>query len=398
MENTIITTTPVRKKRLDKKKVMTVFGTRPEAIKMAPVIGELQKHQDKFETVVAVTAQHREMLDQVLDTFDIKPDCDLGIMREKQSLFHLTILALARLKEVLSKEKPDLILVQGDTTTTFIASLAAFYLKIKVGHIEAGLRTYDKFSPFPEGINRHLTSCLADLHFAPTRRARENLLKEGVEKKRIFVTGNTVVDALFIILKKLRTDRSRTEFLEHQFSFLNSDSVKPILVTAHRRENFGKPLENICSALKEITKNNPEVEIIYPVHLNPNVRRSVSRILKGDNNKKIHLINPLDYESFIWLMDKSFLILTDSGGVQEEAPSLGKPVLLLRRVTKRPEALEAGTVRVIGLAKDKIVQETQHLLNNGFGYEKMSKSSNPYGDGKAAQRIVNVIRNWLISK
>lgn len=372
-------------------KVMLVIGTRPEAIKLAPLVSELEQHPDDFEIKVVVTAQHRQLLDQVLDLFKIYPDHDLNIMEPDQNLFTITNAVLTKLKPVLEKEKPDLILVQGDTTSTLAASLAAFYLKIKMGHVEAGLRTYNKFHPFPEEMNRHLTDCLVDFHFAPTERAKENLLKEGVEKKRIFVTGNTVIDALFIILEKLKKDKSKTELLNHQFSFLNSDSVKPILVTAHRRENFGKPLENICFALKAITERHPEVEIVYPVHLNPNVRREVERILK-DNNKRIHLIDPLDYESFVWLMDKSYLVLTDSGGIQEEAPALGKPVLVLRQTTERLEAVEAGTTKVIGLDRDRIIQETQKLLNDGLEYNKMSKLANPYGDGTAAKRIVKVIR------
>jgi len=378
-------------------KIMAVIGTRPEAIKLVPVVEELKKYPYDVEIKVIVTAQHRHLLDQVLNLFGIYPDYDLNIMEPDQDLFTLTNAVLTKLKPVLEKEKPNFILVQGDTTTTFVTSLAAFYLKIRIGHVEAGLRTYDKFHPFPEEINRRLTRCLVDFHFAPTQRAKSNLVSEGIPEKNIFVTGNTVIDALFVTLENLKKDNSKLQHLNSQFSFLNSKSTKLILVTAHRRENFGKPLENICLALKEVTENNPEVEIIYPVHLNPHVQKPVKRILK-DNNKRIHLIDPLDYESFIWLMDKSYLILTDSGGIQEEAPSLGKPVLVLRQTTERPEAVEAGAVRVVGLDKDKIVRETQRLLDDEIPYEKMSKAPNPYGDGKAAQRIVKVIRNWLICK
>lgn len=296
---------------------------------------------------------------------------------------------LTKLKSVLEKEKLDFILVQGDTTTTFVTSLDAFYLKISIGHMEAGLRSYDKFHPFPEEVNRRLTSVLTDFHFAPTETAKKNLISEGVPEEHIFVTGNTIVDVLFMTLEKLKKDKSVFQHLNSQFSFLNSKSTKLILVTAHRRENFGRPLENICSALKEITKNNPEVEIVYPVHLNPNVQEPVKRILK--NNQKIHLISQLDYQSFVWLMKKSYFILTDSGGIQEEAPSLGKPVLVLHQVTKRPELVKAGTVKVVGLDKDKIVREAQRLLDDEILYEKMSKAANPYGDGKASEKIVNII-------
>jgi len=371
-------------------KIMVVIGTRPEAIKLAPVIKELERHPKEFETVPVTTAQHRQMLDQVLKLFKISSSYDLDIMENNQTLSGLTARIIEKFDPIVRKEKPDWILIQGDTTTTFASALIGFYHKIRIGHIEAGLRTHNKYRPFPEEINRRLTGVLTDFHFAPTERAKENLLAEGIREENIFVTGNTIIDALFMILERLKEDKSMLQHLNSQFSFLNSKSTKLILVTAHRRENLGEPLESICFALKEIVQANPEVRVIYPVHLNPNVQELVKRILK--DNERIHLINPLDYESFVWLMNKSYLILTDSGGVQEEAPSLGKPVLVLRQVTERPEAVEAGTVRVVGLDKEKIVQEAQRLLDDQAFYEKMSKVANPYGDGKASKRIVEILR------
>ena len=371
-------------------KIMVVIGTRPEAIKLAPVIKELERHPKEFEMVPVTTAQHRQMLDQVLKLFKISSSYDLDIMENNQTLSGLTARIIEKFDPIVRKEKPDWILIQGDTTTTFASALIGFYHKIRIGHIEAGLRTHNKYRPFPEEINRRLTGVLTDFHFAPTERAKENLLAEGIREENIFVTGNTIIDALFMILERLKEDKSMLQHLNSQFSFLNSKSTKLILVTAHRRENLGEPLESICFALKEIVQANPEVRVIYPVHLNPNVQELVKRILK--DNERIHLINPLDYESFVWLMNKSYLILTDSGGVQEEAPSLGKPVLVLRQVTERPEAVEAGTVRVVGLDKEKIVQEAQRLLDDQAFYEKMSKVANPYGDGKASKRIVEILR------
>jgi len=370
-------------------KVITVIGTRPEAIKLAPVIKELEKYPDKFKSIIVVTAQHRQMLDQVLELFKIEPLYDLNVMSNNQTLSNVTMRIIERFDPIIKKEKPDLIIVQGDTTTTFISSLVGFYHKIKVAHIEAGLRTYNKYRPFPEEINRRLTGVLTDFHFAPTERAKQNLLSEGILEENVFVIGNTVIDALLITLEKLKNDKTKLQYLNYKFPFLNSKS-KLILLTAHRRENFGKPLKNICLAIKEIVKNNPSVEIIYPIHLNPNVQNPVKRILK--DNQRIHLTDPLDYESFIWLMDKSYLILTDSGGIQEEGPSLGKPVLVLREVTERPEAVEAGTVKVVGLNKDRIIKETQRLLDDETVYKKMSKAVNPYGDGKASQRIVEILK------
>jgi len=371
-------------------KIMPVIGTRPEAIKLVPVIKELERYPKEFELVTVTTAQHRQMLDQVLKLFKITPSYDFDIMEDNQTLPGITARIIQKFDPIVKKEKPDCILIQGDTTTTFISALIGFYYKIRIGHIEAGLRTHNKYRPFPEEINRRLTGVLTDFHFAPTQRAKSNLVSEGILEENIFVTGNTVIDALFMTLEKLKKDKSMLQHLNSQFSFLNSKSTKLILVTAHRRENFGNPLQNICLALKEIAKCNHNLEIIYPVHLNPHVQEPVKRILK--DNQRIHLINPLDYQSFVWLMEKSHFILTDSGGIQEEAPSLGKPVLVLREVTERPEAVEAGTVRVVGLDRDKIVRETQRLLDDEILYEKMSKAANPYGDGKASKKIVEALR------
>lgn len=368
-------------------KVITVFGTRPEAIKVIPVIKELEKH--KIDSKICVTAQHRNMLDQVLDFFGIQPDYDLNLMRDNQSLFDITIRALEALERVLTQERPDVVLVQGDTTTTFVGSLAAYYLRIKVGHIEAGLRTWDKFNPFPEEGNRRLTDALSDIHFAPTESAKRNLLKEGINESKIFVTGNTGIDTLFMMLERLK--EIGDEVLNGKFNF--SSDRKLILVTCHRRESFGRALENICTALKQITEENEQVEIVYPVHLNPNVRGTVNKHLKGID--RIHLIEPLEYASFVWLMNKAHLILTDSGGVQEEAPSLGKPVLVLREKTERGEAIEAGTAKLVGTQCESIFCETQKLLHNKDEYEKMAKVANPYGDGKASVRIVEILERIM---
>lgn len=368
-----------------KYKVLFIFGTRPEAIKMAPVIKEFKKHTD-FNVKICTTAQHREMLDQVLKFFNIKSDYDLNLMKPNQSIFDITVNALKALEKVLDLEKPDLIFVQGDTTTALVGALAGFYKKVKIAHIEAGLRSYNKYSPFPEEINRVLVGHLADYHFAPTEKAKENLLKESI-KENVYVVGNTVIDALFLGLDIIRKT-SEGEYYKY-FHFIDF-SKKIILVTGHRRESFGKSFENICYALKEISERK-DVEIVYPVHLNPNVRKIVNRILKGVKN--IHLIEPLDYPYMIWLMNKAYLILTDSGGIQEEAPSLGKPVLVMRKVTERVEGLKAGTAKLVGTDKEKIVRETLELLNNKKKYEKMAKAVNPYGDGKASQRIKSIISN-----
>jgi UDP-N-acetylglucosamine 2-epimerase (non-hydrolysing) len=374
------------------KTIVAIFGTRPEAIKMAPVILKLQTMSKKLRTIVCVTAQHREMLDQVLDIFQIKPDYDLGIMKQNQSLFDVTVQGLKRLEGILKKEKPDIILVQGDTTTTFIASLAAYYLKIKIGHIEAGLRTKDKFNPFPEEINRRLTDCLADLFFVHTKKAKQNLLREGADKGKIFVTGNTVVDALLMIVKKQKNKKIQKEIeqrllLDYGISFDNKKKL--ILVTGHRRESFGTDFDNICKGLKKIALHYKDVEIIYPVHLNPHVQKPVRKILSGLEN--VHLIEPMDYFTFVWLMNRADLILTDSGGIQEEAPSLGKPVLVMRKKTERTEGIEVGTAKLVGTDSEKIYSETRRLLENNRLYEMMAKADNPYGDGKATERIVTAL-------
>lgn len=375
-----------------KRKVLCVFGTRPEAIKMAPVVRELTRQPDDFSCVVCVTGQHREMLDQVLALFDVKPAYDLNLMKPRQDLFDVTCGVLQRIKKVLTNERPDLVLVHGDTTTTMAASLAAFYSRIRVGHVEAGLRTGDKNSPFPEEINRKVTGAVADIHFAPTSAARDNLLREGTPKESIFVTGNTVIDALFLISEKIHRDESLREKLEKQFSFLDPNR-RMILVTGHRRENFGDGFERICRALAEIAKFCPTADILYPVHLNPNVRDPVNKILGAQGLRNVYLIEPVEYLPFIYLMERSYIIITDSGGVQEEAPSLGKPVLVIRETTERPEAVTAGTVKLVGTSQDSIIAETLRLLHSTESYEEMSRAHNPYGDGKAAARIISIIKS-----
>lgn len=373
-------------------KVLSVFGTRPEAIKMAPLIKELEKYPELFENRVCVTAQHREMLDQVLNLFAITPDHDLDIMKPGQDLFGITSTMLLGLKGVLEKEKPDIVLVHGDTTTTMAATIASFYSRTKVGHVEAGLRTHNKNAPFPEEVNRRVTGAIADLHFAPTAAARENLLREGIPDTAVTVTGNTVVDALLSITEMIRSDVPLQQQLNTDFSFLDQ-SKKLILVTGHRRENFGKGFEEICNALAEIAQINPDVEILYPVHLNPNVQEPVKRILGDGRLSNIHLTEPVDYLPFVYLMNRSHLIITDSGGVQEEAPSLGKPVLVMRETTERPEALKAGTVKLVGTDREKIVAEATLLLKDQAAYDRMSKAHNPYGDGRASERIAMALRS-----
>jgi UDP-N-acetylglucosamine 2-epimerase (non-hydrolysing) len=369
-------------------KVLVVFGTRPEAIKMAPVIRALN---GKLEVKVCVTAQHREMLDQVLDLFEIVPDYDLDIMKPGQDLFDVTSNVLSGMKQVLSEEQPDVVLVHGDTTTTMATSMAAFYLNIPVGHVEAGLRTYNIHSPFPEEFNRQITTKITQFHFAPTENARQNLLNEQVMEQQIYVTGNTVIDALFSMVEKARVADYSDDILEQiQFLSREKDNLpRIILVTGHRRENFGQGFEEVCRALRDIALENSDVQIIYPVHLNPNVREPVNRILSNINN--IHLVEPMEYLSFIKLMDASYLILTDSGGIQEEAPSLGKPVLVMRDTTERPEAVEAGTVKLVGTDEKEIVRVVNQLLTNKKVYKNMSKAHNPYGDGHASQAICNVL-------
>ncbi|GAB4266409.1 non-hydrolyzing UDP-N-acetylglucosamine 2-epimerase [Thermincola ferriacetica] len=359
-------------------KVMAVFGTRPEAIKMAPLVKILEK-EEKIEARVAVTAQHREMLDQVLKLFDITPDYDLDIMTANQTLYDVTVKALLGLQRVFEKEKPDIVLVHGDTTTTFVASLAAFYKQIKVGHVEAGLRTGNKLSPFPEEMNRKLTGAIADIHFAPTNTAKANLLAENVKKESIFVTGNTVVDAL------MATVREGYEFGDPELQKVDFANKKVLVVTTHRRENLGGPLRNVYLALKEVLRAHQDVEVVFPVHKNPKVRAVVDEVL--GSLERVHLVDPLDYEPFVNLMNKSYLVLTDSGGLQEEAPSLGKPVLVLRDTTERPEAVEAGTVVMVGTDKDKIVETCHRLLTDADAYGRMANAVNPYGDGRASQRI-----------
>lgn len=370
------------------KKILTVFGTRPEAIKMAPVVKELTKHRDSFTNLVCVTAQHREMLDQVLGLFGIIPDFDIDVMRPGQDLFDISCNVLQGLKSVLEQESPDLVLVHGDTTTAMAASLAAYYCRIPVGHVEAGLRSFNRFSPFPEEMNRKVADTLADLHFAPTAAARANLLAEGLAENSIFVTGNTVIDALLTVVDKLREDDRLRTMLDERFSFLD-EKKRLLLVTGHRRENFGEGFNNICLALVEIARTVPDVEVLYPVHLNPQVREPVNSILGSAGLANIHLVEPVDYLSFVYLMQRASLIVTDSGGIQEEAPSLGKPVLVMRETTERPEAVAAGTVRLVGVDRQKIIDHVVTLLSDRAEYDKMSFAHNPYGDGRAAKRIVD---------
>lgn len=367
-------------------KNLIVFGTRPEAIKMAPLVKEFNKNTQLFDTRVCVTAQHREMLDQVLDFFEITPDFDLDLMKPNQNLYSLTSDIILGLKPIMEEFRPDYVYVHGDTTTTMAASIAAFYSGAKVCHIEAGLRTHNKWSPFPEEINRQITSRIADIHFAPTITSKENLLKENVIKDSIIVTGNTVIDALLDSSVRVDTiQNDEIEFLKKELDF----TKRIILVTGHRRENHGDGFINICAALKEIAESNLDVQIIYPVHLNPNVKGPVYDILGNVSN--IKLIDPLAYPAFVWLMNQSYIIITDSGGVQEEAPSLGKPVLVMRDTTERPEAIDAGTVILVGTDKNKIVAECNDLLSNTERYQQMSALHNPYGDGKACERIVKFI-------
>ncbi|KAF1086013.1 UDP-N-acetylglucosamine 2-epimerase [Sporotomaculum syntrophicum] len=365
-------------------KILVVFGTRPEAIKMAPLV-RLLKADDRLVCRVAVTAQHREMLDQVLQLFDIVPDHDLNIMRAGQTLFDITGRALAGLQGVLEAEKPDLVLVHGDTTTTFVAALASYYLQVPVGHVEAGLRTGNKYSPYPEEMNRRLAGSLCDLHFAPTTGARNNLLREGVDPKRVYVTGNTVIDAL------LATVRNDYQFNEPLLRELDFTKHRLILMTTHRRENLGDPMRDIYLALRDVIQNHPDVRVIFPVHKNPAVRQVVQQVL-GDS-QQVNLIEPMDYEPFVNLMARCHLVLTDSGGMQEEAPSLGKPVLVLRNTTERPEAVDAGTVRLVGTDRAVVLAETERLLNDAAYYRAMAEAVNPYGDGMASGRIVQAIKH-----
>jgi len=374
------------------KKIMLVFGTRPEAIKMAPLVHALKAEPDKFETKVCVTSQHREMLDQVLDIFNIKPDIDLNLMRRDQNLSNLTSLILNEMQSILKKHQPDAILIHGDTTTTLATSMAAFYASIPVGHIEAGLRTHNMKSPFPEEFNRQTTSKIAKWHFAPTVLSQQNLLSENFDKSLITVTGNTIIDALHWILKRIGKDKNRQEklvnILNTNLSF-NWKSERFVLITAHRRENFGDGFLQICSAIKELASKYPNIRFVYPVHLNPNVSKPAHEILKGFDN--IYLTKPLDYEPFVYLLKHSYIVLTDSGGIQEEAPSLGKPVLVMRDVTERPEGVQSGTVELVGSNYQNIIQGVSRLLDDKKYYQKMSRSHNPYGDGLGCKRIVDVL-------
>ena len=366
---------------MSKIKVLTIFGTRPEAIKMAPLIKEIEKNSDTLESIVCVTAQHRQILDQVLDLFDIKPDYDLDIMKDNQNLWSLTSDVLLKTKEVIEKVNPDVVLVHGDTTTSMAAALSAFYAKVPVGHVEAGLRTFDKNNPFPEEINRVFADAVCTYHFAPTDESCENLKKSQIPIEHIYKTGNTVIDALLYTVKNHQ---------EEVKGLVLNPELKTILMTSHRRENFGEPIREICKAVLELIENNNDIEVVYPVHPNPNVRQPVYELL--GNKERIHLIQPLEYAQFCTLMKKSHIILTDSGGVQEEAPSLGKPVLVLRETTERPEAIEYGTVKLVGTNKEKIVSTIEKLLRNEQEYKKMAEAINPYGDGLASKRIVNVLQ------
>ena len=373
-----------------KKKNLIVFGTRPEAIKMAPLVKQFENYTDEFETKVCITAQHREMLDQVLSFFEIKPDYDLNLMKPNQNLYGLTADIILNLKEVLEEFEPDYVYVHGDTTTTMATSIAAFYSGSRVCHVEAGLRTFNKKSPFPEEMNRCVTGVVSDIHFAPTETSKENLLKENKPSDSVVVTGNTVIDALKISVAKVSSSTYEDEEINRLSQILNANK-KLILVTGHRRENHGEGFLNICEALKEVSQKYSDVQIVYPVHLNPKVQEPVYKILGDLPN--IELIAPLSYPSFVWLMNQSYLIITDSGGVQEEAPSLGKPVLVMRDTTERPEAVDAGTVILVGTDKNLIVSKASRLLEDEDAYEKMTKLHNPYGDGKASERIVQFINN-----
>ena len=381
------------------RKVLLVFGTRPEAIKMAPLVMELQKQKERIETVVCVTGQHREMLDQVLEIFDIKPDYDLNIMKRGQDLYDVTARVLTGMREVLKEIKPDIVLVHGDTTTSTAAALAAFYQQIPVGHVEAGLRTHNIYSPWPEEMNRLLTGRLATYHFSPTPLSLNNLIKESINDRNIIVTGNTVIDALYWVVDKIKNNKELDNELESVLSKAGYDvnrldnGKKLVLITGHRRENFGDGFINMCTAIKDLTIKHPNVDFVYPMHLNPNVRKPIHEVFGEDLSglKNMFFIEPLEYLSFVYLMEKSSIVLTDSGGIQEEAPGLGKPVLVMRDTTERPEALNAGTVKLVGTDYNKIVNEVSSLIDDKAAYEKMSKAVNPYGDGLACGRIVNAL-------
>lgn len=387
------------------KKIMLVFGTRPEAIKMAPLVKEFQKHPDKFETIVCVTGQHRQMLDQVLNLFEITPDYDLDIMKQGQDLYDITSRVLLGMREVLQKATPDVVLVHGDTTTSTAAALAAFYRQIPVGHVEAGLRTHNIYSPWPEEINRQITGRIATYNFAPTQLSKANLLREAVDERSITVTGNTVVDALYWVVDKIKEDKSLSEELKKILQAAGYDpdrlsgDKRLVLITGHRRENFGDGFINMCTAIKDLTQKYPDVDFVYPMHLNPNVRKPIHEVFGEDlsNLGNMFFIEPLEYLSFVYLMEKSTIVLTDSGGIQEEAPGLGKPVLVMRDTTERPEALEAGTVKLVGTNYDKIMEEVSRLLDDNSYYDTMSKAVNPYGDGQGCRRIVETFKGDSIN-
>ena len=375
---------------------MLVFGTRPEAIKMCPLVKEFQKHPEKFETIVCVTGQHREMLDQVLNIFEVTPDYDLNIMKQGQDLYDVTSRVLLGMRDILKEVKPDVVFVHGDTTTSTAAALAAFYQQIPVAHIEAGLRTYNIYSPWPEEMNRQITSRIATFNFAPTPLSRQNLLNEQVKEESIFVTGNTVIDALFMVIEKIKANLTLEQILKSQISNFGynvdrvSNNRRLVLITGHRRENFGEGFIHMCTAIKDLTKKYPEVDFVYPMHLNPNVRKPIHEVFGDnlDNLGNMFFIEPLEYLHFVYLMEKCSIVLTDSGGIQEEAPGLGKPVLVMRNTTERPEALEAGTVKLVGTDYDMILTEVSKLLDDKSYYDNMSKAVNPYGDGKACERVV----------
>ncbi|WP_320935346.1 non-hydrolyzing UDP-N-acetylglucosamine 2-epimerase [Bacteroides nordii] len=384
------------------KKIMLVFGTRPEAIKMAPLVKEFQKHSETFQTIVCVTGQHREMLDQVLHLFDIKPDYDLNIMKQGQDLYDVTSRVLLGMRDVLKEVNPDIVLVHGDTTTSTASALAAFYQQIPVGHVEAGLRTHDIYSPWPEEMNRLITGRIATYHFSPTALSKQNLLDEGINEESIIVTGNTVIDALYMVVDKIKSDKQLGEELEtllresgYDVNRLNG-TRKLVLITGHRRENFGEGFISMCRAIKALTEKYPNVDFVYPMHLNPNVRKPIHEVFGEDLSDldNMFFIEPLEYLSFVYLMEKSTIVLTDSGGIQEEAPGLGKPVLVMRDTTERPEALEAGTVKLVGTDYDKIVNEVSALLDDREYYDKMSKAVNPYGDGLACERIIRKVDDF----
>ena len=383
------------------KTIMLVFGTRPEAIKMAPLVKEFEKHDDKFKTIVCVTGQHREMLDQVLQIFDIKPDYDLNIMKQQQDLYDVTSRVLLGMRDILKEVQPDVVLVHGDTTTSTASALAAFYQQIPVGHVEAGLRTYNIYSPWPEEMNRQITGRIATYNFSPTPLSKQNLLHEGVKEQSITVTGNTVIDALYWVVDKIKNDQRLQDELKESLIHAGydtgrlEDGKKLVLITGHRRENFGEGFINMCNAIKDLTLKYPQVDFVYPMHLNPNVRKPIHEVFGEDlsNLGNMFFIEPQEYLSFVYMMEKSHIVLTDSGGIQEEAPGLGKPVLVMRDTTERPEALDAGTVKLVGTDYQKIVDSVSILLDDKKEYEKMSKAVNPYGDGLACGRIVEFIAN-----